>query len=200
MVSFSINFIYLMCDKEYIVGHMAYGQMMFFVFVLFLADYLLDDEIKLFWRKSCALFIIGIMLLMCVLYIRFDNITYVKAEIGQERCINWCNTLVTKIKCTEGYNDDFPIMYVGGNEKGDVSLTDLEDFSFITDTPYYGVETLINDYAFERFMAIWTGFNPEVSYDTESVIHEKKFEDMPCYPDDGSIAVINDVVVVKFSE
>lgn len=198
LIPFSVSFIYLMCDEKYIVGHMAYGQIMFFVYILFVTDIMLYSETKIFDRNILK-FIVVVICIVCVYYMRFDNVTYIKAEIGQERMVNWSNTLVTRIKSVKGYDDDYPVMYIGMNQIEDKSMRNLNEFEFIVDTPYYGVETLISDYALQRFIAIWTGFDPEINYDVNRIIDEEQYKIMPCYPDDGSIAVINGNVVVKFS-
>lgn len=48
-------------------------------------------------------------------------------------------------------------------------------------------------------MANWNGFNP-VTIDQTEFENSPIVKNMPCYPDDGSIKVINNVVVVKFSD
>lgn len=198
-IPLAANFIYIMCDEKYVVGHMAYGQTMFFLYILFVLDILLNSE-AVFWIKEAARFVVVVIGLTCILYMRFDNITYIKAEIGQERMISWSTTLVTRIKSVEGYNDNYPVIYIGMRNITDDSISDIEAFDFITDTPYYDIETQINDYALQRFITIWTGFDPKISYDTSKVINDDHYKSMPCYPNDGSIAVINENVVIKFAE
>ncbi len=200
LIPFCVSFIYLECDKQYVVGHMAYGQMMFFVFIMFMVDYLYRQYssrtiVKYFTTAVCA-----IMCFVCCFYMRFDSITYVKAEIGQERLINWGNTLVTRIQSVDGYDDTYPVIFVGANEKKDFNIKDIDDLSIIIDTPYFDIEELINDYSFDRFLSIWTGYTPNRIYDINMVIHRDQYKEMTCYPDEGSIAVIDGKVVVKFAE
>ena len=46
LVPFCTSFIYLECDEQYVVGHMAYGQIMFFIYILFIIDYLQSEHFK----------------------------------------------------------------------------------------------------------------------------------------------------------
>lgn len=51
----------------------------------------------------------------------------------------------------------------------------------------------------ERSMVLWCGFNPKTA---DSAMYEQLPEviQMPCYPSDGSIKMIEDVLVVKFAD
>ena len=48
-------------------------------------------------------------------------------------------------------------------------------------------------------MVLWCGFNPKTA---DSAMYEQLPEviQMPCYPSDGSIKMIEDVLVVKFAD
>ena len=87
--------------------------------------------------------------------------------------------------------------YVGFHNKDtDASLPDSpfpEDLSVI---PYKDAWGIINGFAARSFIENWTGFAPEINYAFAS---HPEVKEMPCYPDQGSIKVIDDVLVVKFS-
>ena len=60
-------------------------------------------------------------------------------------------------------------------------------------------QTPCQDWAWERFLANWCGFQPEFA-DGRAAADWPEVQAMPCYPDDGSIRVIRDTVVVKFQD
>ncbi len=55
----------------------------------------------------------------------------------------------------------------------------------------------VNNYAWLDFMQNWCGYKPNV-VDAAEAGNASEIESMPNYPKDGSIKVINGVVVVKF--
>ena len=59
------------------------------------------------------------------------------------------------------------------------------------------VNGYVNDYTWIKFMKQWTGYSPTV-IDAAAFAEIDEVKQMPSYPDDGSIAIINDTVVVKF--
>ena len=59
------------------------------------------------------------------------------------------------------------------------------------------VNGYVNDYTWIKFMKQWTGYSPTV-IDAAAFAEIDEVKQMPSYPDDGSIAIINDIVVVKF--
>ena len=105
--------------------------------------------------------------------------------------MNYFNVLIAQIKSTEGYRDELPVAYINFTEKEDHAFRDLPQFPIVV--PYEKSTELINDAAAKHFMHKWCGFSPaEVTFEHPDIA------DMPCYPDEGSIRVIDDVVVVKF--
>ena len=61
---------------------------------------------------------------------------------------------------------------------------------------------IINDNSWIDYMRYWCGFEPRLVDDVtmKNLQNDNFVKMMPCYPDDGSISVINDTVVVKFAD
>ena len=74
----------------------------------------------------------------------------------------------------------------------------MPHFDAINILPYDdNVYGLLNSYIWTVYMNNWVGFNPPIIH--ESVVEgNKEVKKMPSYPDDGSIQIINDMIVVKF--
>ena len=150
-----------------------------------------------------------------------DNALYVKLDLCQTQAISWFTTMVTRIKSVPGYKDDYPVAYINEYEKNDASIPyfykldrlpkiypyNMADLVSIYDrkaiiktprTPHYG--QLINNYAWKLFVQTWCGYIPELveKEDAEALAQTPEVQAMPSYPDDGSIKVINGVVIVKF--
>lgn len=187
LMPLAVHFIYVMCPD--VRELMAYGSYYFFVFAACIADRMMEDKKQLI-RVICIACCL-ILLLFCFLYCRYDNALYMHVAFDQERTMNYFNVLIAQIKSTEGYRDELPVAYINFTEKEDHAFRDLTQFPLVV--PYEKSTELINDAAAKHFMHKWCGFSP-----SEVTFEHPDIADMPCYPDEGSIRVIDDVVVVKF--
>ena len=80
----------------------------------------------------------------------------------------------------------------------DGNLYNLEELDFLTLGTYDdNIQGYLNNWAWRQFLARWCGFEPRTA-DPAEVADWPEVTAMPSYPDDGSIQVIRDVVVVKF--
>ncbi|MDE7093561.1 MAG: hypothetical protein K2O52_01475 [Oscillospiraceae bacterium] len=122
---------------------------------------------------------------------------YLKAEYEQQRMISYFTVLTTQIKSVEGYQDEMPVCYINPRSKEDLTLRELSGFDLFYTVPDDRIEENINNYAWIKFMNNWCAFKPE-TVDEEDFINLPEVINMPYYPDDGSIKIINDTVVVKF--
>ena len=59
-------------------------------------------------------------------------------------------------------------------------------------------ETIVEAYSREYFIKYYCGFNAQ--YVSADEVSKDKINEMPIYPKDGSIQMIDDVVVVKLAE
>ena len=172
-----------------------FSEVTLFIFVTYLLDRLdtkaiLNDLIK---TITCLLLVV-----FCFLYAKFDNNCYLKADVLQKQVNSYITTMVTQIKSLDGYRDDMKIVYINEANKKDLSVPSYEQFEAIYIHPYH-LNTLLNDYNFRGIMEKQVGFFPE-KIEQANFGHEEEISHMSCYPDSGSIKIINDTVVIKFSE
>lgn len=136
-----------------------------------------------------------VVLLFGLLYIRYDNFCYVQTKVRHEAAISYYTTLITRIQSVQGYNSDYPIVYINEDQKENI-IDNIEiRYDPIVTNPYS--YPIINNYAWRKFVANWCGFNPEVK-DSLDYKDNQLVKKMPCYPDDGSIKIIDNIIVVKF--
>lgn len=126
----------------------------------------------------------------------FANACYLKAELIQEQTLSEMTVLVTRIKSVEQYKDELPVAFVmTGNI--DSTRTDNQAFDDFAIVPF---DKYIDPYSMERnmvnFLSNWCGFSPQYA-DAGPFEKMKEVEEMPSYPDDGSIRIIENTVVVK---
>ena len=195
-IPLSINFVFVMCDPRTVHSLMVYGQVFFFVFLAWLADSILSS--KKYVKPVLCLICSILLFLTSLSYARYDNIVYLKEEFAQTSAISYFTTLITQIKSTDGYKDDYPVIYLNAGAKSDKNVLEMKQWTEIRMLPVVGsVKDVINDYSWLRFINHWCAFHP-VYEDASLVENLPEVKDMPSYPDDGSIKVINEMVVVKF--
>ena len=194
LVPLGCNFIFLMSEK--IHSLMVYGQVMQAVLLVMLAD---RTEIPVLclnrWTRRGAALLLALCGIMCF---RYDNQCYLKIVFQQQEAITWNTTLVTRIESAEGYTDELPVAFVNRENMQDRNLHNMTEFDFLTLSTYdQNIREYLNDWAWEAFLARWCGFGPKTAA-PETVADWPEVQAMPSYPDDGSIQIIRDVVVVKF--
>ena len=199
MFPMACNFIYIMCDAQYITGIMIYGKEMLFIFLLIITNCIKSDS-GVWLKKMIPIFSVSVICISCILYIRTNNVVYLKADLLQSRLMSWSTTLITRIKSTEGYDDNLPIVYIGEYEAEDSSLINIPQLEKYHIVPYSGgIEEYINNFAWRLYTFYMCGFWPD-TISPEEIKKTDEITKMTVYPDDGSIKVIDNTVVVKLSE
>lgn len=180
-----------------------YQYILLFVYLAIFMDYTIQNvsevipvkAVDVWGKKAIQTFAVAVMFIFSILYIRYDNMCYMQLEMRQEAAIRYFGTLATKIESIDGYHTDYPVAYINADQK-----TNISDQMYIYyDTPVtnpFNME-VINSYNWMQFMEYWCGFAPmEISADEYA--NHPEVEVMPNYPNDGSIKIIDDVIVVKF--
>ena len=205
----AVNFIYIMCCSEgaFVYSLMLYSSIFFFIFPLILFDKYEQKYASERLGTILQWVVIFLNVIVIFYYIGFDNITYSKASLIQQQVDTYCNTLVTQIKSVDGYTDDYPIILVQDREKdgifdfSDASMVEVEEYNNIFLNPYGGtMKNWIRDYSFEYYFKYRMGFATKLDKDVSQINNMNEIKQMPCYPQSGSIKVIDNQIVVKLSE
>lgn len=203
LLPLGLNFNFIVYGAEATHSLHMYHYVMLYVYLFVLLYGIKEDILTILkndqFKQILIQWIYGItaavVLIFGVLYIRYDNYCYMQAEVRQEKAISYFTTLVTRIQSVEGYDNDYPIAFVNARQK--INNVDEIDSQFdpIVTNPYH--ESIVNNYAWEDYMSLWIGFEPDFADPADYDVDEK-VQKMPSYPDDGSIQILDDVIVVKF--
>ena len=188
-------FIYVMVGEVDAHGGMAFGEVMMFPLGAFIIEKIRENS-KLTAITSSACIVI--MFIIAVMFARYANVCYLKAYVMQSEAISYYDTLIARMQSAEGYTKDTPIVYIGDQNKNDEDLNGTALFDPIYLPPFQG-SSLINDFAWEETMNIWCGFS-RVEAEEDEITDMDTVEAMPVYPDEGSIKMVDGILVVKFSE
>ena len=193
LIPLASDFIYVMVDEESIHSLMTYGDITAFVYLVWAAD----NMGPVLPKKAACASAATILALMNLVYLKYDNICYLEAEILQEESKSYYTELVARIQSTDGYSSDMPVIYLNELNKVTESPFAAKEFSVVNIAPY-GYYYSINDYSWKSTMKMWTGFDPVLG-DYGSLGNNEKIGSLTVYPDEGSIAVIDGNVVVRFA-
>lgn len=105
--------------------------------------------------------------------------------------------MIAAIKLTDGYDAELPLVIIGDKVE-DVSFYKNEDFE------RYGMsgrsDTLLNEYSRDVFWKKYNGFDHLIIEDKSAWESLPMVQAMPCYPQNGSIQVIDGAIVLKLQE
>lgn len=193
--------IYVMAPNSYCYTLMAYSVVFFFVFFLLWLDACfrnlkLHAPVKSITNWVSALLTAALV----IVYIWYANGNYMALEYTKYHDFSYVQTLVTKIRSVEDYSQDKPVIVVG---------TQINDStngmgSLIGDTFTVGgkADTNLGYNSLLYLMSDYLGFSPYYGTyeEIQNWMQREVVREMPSYPADGSIQVIDDTIIVKLSD
>ncbi|MCR5606144.1 MAG: hypothetical protein K6F69_04930 [Treponema sp.] len=187
---------------------MIYAEVFVYIIPLILLERFDGFEQKLAEKVSQVIAAIMILCttVMTVGYVYLDNAAYNKAAIYQEQAVVYMTALIANIKATEGFSDDMDIVFVGFNNVEDQTINEVakkEEMDGIQLEKYYNsLEEMINGGVNVQFMRDHLGIgNEHIIFDDDNEYASiAEVKNMPVYPNEGGIAVIDGKVIVKMSQ
>lgn len=188
----AVNSIYLVSSDVYSLMRYSYVSVMILP-VCLLDRYKRQGSSNLVLRAEWVMVIVlaaGIMS-----YCHFANAQYLSMDLGFEQASGYYGTIITQIKSLEDYNPQMKIALVGHDKIEDESLYRNQVMEVFEMS---GRDTVMAQaYSIEYFLKYYCGFDTElVNVDAE----DEEIAQMPVYPQEGSIEIIDNIVVVKFSD
>ena len=193
-----INIIYPMTSSETIIhAIMRYSVVLLWIIALWCVEVVkVQEQWKILLYKRI---VIICTLVSIVFYAYYSNSGYTKVHFLQEQTTSYYTTMITRIKSCEGYKDELPVVYIGTGKLDDATLTQNTDYLIDVSLYSWDLVDWVNDVVFTEYMKYQCGFSPKLIYQNE-IEEWEEIDKMPTYPDDGSIRIINEMVVVKFAE
>ena len=205
MAPLAIGLIFVMTVSPgaYIHTLMIYSFVVIPIFPIMLVNVLEIECVKeslkcvFGWIKNAVIIVTFIMILF---YFRLDNLAYLKAEYQQENAQAYFTTVLSEIKGTDGYSDAYPVVFLGNLDGMDSSIKTPHEFNEIKLQGYHtNMNEFISYFAGVKFLRQHCGYAYEHPSDMREIYDSEYIRSMPCYPEDGAIQVIDEVVIVKFS-
>lgn len=194
----AVNFVVVMCPASNIY------TLMVLAFVLIpCVPFAVCSILRPLHERAHGLFVKGIGLVAAVVIgcnIYCANVNYSALYFANRQVENYLSTMIAQVRMTEGYTGDADWVLIGENIE-DPLLESLWD----TEGNYGGnanMKKLLNIYSRDNWIENYIGYRiPYADETTRAKILEKdEVLHMPCWPDAGSIRVVDHVVVIKLEE
>ena len=190
----AINFIVIMCPDSYVYTLMVYSFFLLGCIPAILLECIAqteDNKLPLI-RKAVPV----LMAFLIVGYIYQTNINYTAAYFVNRQTENYVSALVTQVRMTEDFDTDKKWVFLG--EIQDPLLRS----NWGNHISYGGIantQALLNSYSLPNWLYNYCGYAvPMADEATVSQLWEtEEVQAMACWPNAGSIKVINDTVVIK---
>ena len=198
----TFNSIYLLCSGNRAGIHALTRLSLSFTYILPLMLFELLPN-KLAEKKGGKLLsavTLALILVVPLSYTYRNNTAYLHSATSQKQAILYFNSLITRIRDTDGYEDGMPVAYLGwGIGDQDFGTLPTQENIYTYGLCYSGLD-LVNSFQWRDFCALHLGWKPEEVANTSALRERADVKAMPCYPDSGSIKIIDDTIVVKLSE
>lgn len=197
LVPLAVNFIVVMAPEGIIYTIMVYPFVFLAIAPLMLLEALPEGKWQLLLAKATAVLTAAI-----VFYNGYNtNFNYTALYYANRQAENYVSGMMTQMRMAEGYTPDKKWVFLGANQ--DPSLWDIWNVA-----PYYygGVsgssarEVMQATYSFDFWFYTYLGYGiPQPTAEEEAAVsQDPRVAEMPCWPENGSIQVIDDYLVVKF--
>ncbi len=183
-------------DIRDVYSLMLYSVVGIYIFVLAVVDMSVPDK-ELSWVKPAGWFVEAACLIIIMVYSYYANAQYLAADLSLREAQSYYTTMITSIKMQEGYRDDMKVVIVGSTINDD-SVYENEKMHFFANSAR--PESLVNTYSRQKLMEDYLGFRSECVYATSETAagYSSELSSMTCYPDSGSIRIVNDdTILVK---
>lgn len=202
----SSNIVYFY-GADFVHSLMLYGNVFLLISIfVFLPDIVKEmGKIKLSLGKVQLIAVLTCAILMIISNCLIANQTYFSQEKRQNAAISYWRDVVSEIKDTDGYTFEMPIALVGYNSDYSIRALDSQLFqgniASMTTAEQFLNFPIYHDWLRPGFFLNQIGFYGNFESFEKSSAHKTQAEiqRMPLYPSKSSVAIVNDVLVVHFS-
>lgn len=147
--------------------------------------------------KSVLVGLLVLTLLLCSAnYAWQSNGNYLLVQYSNEKAENFYVTMFTRIRSAKGYKDELPIVYVGQNINDHAMVENwiLPPFRYGAST---STKAQLNQYSRDSFIRNYLGYTWRQITEEEARRYADVIANLQCYPDDGAIVVMEDMVIIR---
>lgn len=145
------------------------------------------------------------MLLLCNSYWKYNTANYLAMELTQNKAVSLANRLVSDMEEVDGYTPGMKVMFCGTENPELYPRIHNQIYDY---TSAHSADSGMVWADLSCAQMEWTGIMHQfigISYqqttveDFKYIIPTEQYQNMPLYPEQGSIQIINDTMVIKLS-
>lgn len=210
LLPLGMNVVYILSTSdEYLIDTlMMYGNVFVFLIPVVLINCQKTIDIHKDIVKKCIFCYTGVqsicLIALLIGYIYLDNAAYFKADLTEQAAVAWGTELVANIKGAEGFKDDIEIVFIGWDNLDDgtfAKVDNMDQLEAIKIAKYPDYKTILQAASNMYFFREHIGFgNDLVVIDDGTMARDSFVVNMPSYPNEGSIRLYNNKMIVKLGE
>ncbi len=157
-----------------------------------------DVTVKKMYHKAVSVVIAGMILMMSFVYWQWDNVLYTMLHQSHRATLSFVTNVVGRIESCEGYQMGMPVVIIGGFPS-DRYDSDIPIYADVMDGGALSSSVIPLNKHIYYYMNDWLNVPiPEPSEEEFlQVANSQEFQQMPLYPNDGSVKIIDGRVVVR---
>lgn len=199
LLPIAFNFIVFICPDGWIYTLMVYSWVLLPCVPLLLLEKLLAVSGEVPFSSIARKCVTGLLAVILCCYCYQTNVNYTALYYSNRQMENYLNSLIVQIRMTDGFTPDMPWAFLG--EVQDPLLHSNWDYEMT----YGGIEPakwMMQRYSWHEWIRHYYGYAiPMADADTTTALAATEaVKNMPCWPSNGSIIIIDDTVVIKFQE
>ena len=196
----AVNLITIMSPDAVVSAMLVYSYALVMVLPLLVLDVLLPDEKPALWMQRLGkqgVCLLLALLIFCNTY--YANLNYQIMYYYTEQAENYFNGMIIQTRMTEGYTPDKKWAFLGSVTDPVLDNYWMELGDHLGYTRTFPVTRLIQFYSWESWINTYIGYTVPMADGEEmaALRQTDAVKEMPCWPSQGSIKVIDEYVVIK---
>lgn len=193
----AVNFVVIMCPESWIYTLMVYSFVVVPCVPIVLLDcFLSSEEGRQEIRRWAEKGITAVLVVMICCYSYQTNVNYTALHYSNRQVENYLNSMVVQVRMTEGFRSDMQWAFIGEIE--DPLLHSYWQYEMT----YGGIEFtdwMLKRYSWPDWLRNYYGYSIPLldAEKTAELSSREEVKAMPCWPDEGSVQIIDDTVVIK---
>lgn len=203
LLPFGMHIIYVLTSGM-VHDLMVYAIWLCYLLVLLLLDWLVGYAKRFTgkdrWVKVPRWICMGMIAVILYGNVQTANALYLKKDLEQDAYLALMNRIVYRMETVEGYEaGETPVVFVGTHQLLNKSIPGFEEYRYITGMGSSQVANTAEDYRLRSYFQTVMNYPANIpgSDVFRAMETDPRVADMPAYPDHGSVAMIDDVLVVK---